>query len=613
MFSYLFFIFLTNFRISHSDLSKNLPLWTWECVNERCAPSRPSPEKKLQSLETCNMLCSSMHIWPQPTGPVSLSSTAVPVRADFFQLQILTAPSKSVREHLQKAFELLKSDLKKIQKNARGFEEWRTVNIRVFVNESSDPRMRIDTNERYKLFVRPKFTSRSITVDISAQSFCGARHGFETLLQLIWLDPYAGCLLMLEAADVEDAPRFKYRGLLMDTARNYFPIGDLIRTIDGMAASKLNTFHWHISDSQAFPLRLVSTPQLSELGAYSNSDIYTTKEVHSLVRRATLRGIRVLIEVDTPAHVGYAWNWGSADIGDLLLCIDSEPWSDFCHEPPCGQLNPRNPHVYEILERIYAEIIQLTGVDDLFHLGGDEVSERCWAQHFNYTDPLDLWVEYTRSSLERLEYANGKLPNLTLLWTSPLSERIKTDMREYIRVLGLQVRNTAWVHKQIIGLRTIFSHEDNWDLNNGMGMWHESNGGAPYNSWQRVYEHRPWVRSNADMVEGGEATVWSSVLSEDGLDGHLWPRTAALAERLWTDRAEGATRPVHARLDVHRSRLIARGSKPLHFGPSGARKIVLHVFKIRHILHLLLKHIKFKNKTFHINNACLKNTFIKFC
>lgn len=534
-------------------------------MNDKCIPFKAAHDLKLQSLETCNMLCSGMQLWPQPTGAVSLAATAVPVRADLITLDTVEAPSRIVRQHVRDAFELFRHELSHVESNFRGFEEWYHVIVRVSVKTSKDPRMRMDTDESYELTLKPANSAHfTLIVDIMAQSFCGARHGIETLSQLIWLDTYAESLIILQAADISDSPKFRYRGLMLDTARNYFTFSDLIRTIDAMAASKLNTFHWHISDSQAFALHLNSVPQLAEYGAYSGNDVYTPEQVRALSRRARLRGIRILIEVDVPAHVGRAWKWGpSHGLGDLVYCVESKPWTAYCSEPPCGQLNPLNPHVFEIFQSVLFDIIQMTGVDDVFHLGGDDVSERCWNENLDYnqTDPMSAWIVFTKNAIQRLEAVNGKLPNLTIFWYSHLSERIKTDLREYVHMIGLQVRSVEWAKKYVTGLRTVLSHEDAWDLNSGLGHWFEDSSGVPYNSWQRVYEHRPWARGGGP-IEGGEATVWSRSLHREDLDSTVWPRAAALAERLWTDRPEGATRPVHARLDVHRVRLMTRGVLP---------------------------------------------------
>ncbi|XP_050682600.1 probable beta-hexosaminidase fdl [Leptidea sinapis] len=544
-------------------LQNKVPIWSWHCVHEKCVPVKATMKEKMQSLTTCNLLCGSVYLWPQPTGHVSLSTSAVPVRSDLFQLNIISTSSRSVREHIEEAFDNFKDVLKGMEYKVRTFDEWRAVYIKVGMNENanSDPRLRLDTDESYKLSVKPDNTSSSTLIaEILANSFCGVRHALETLSQLIWLDVYAGSLIMLEAALVEDAPRFKYRGLMLDTARNYFPITDLIRTIDAMSACKLNTFHWHITDSQAFPLLVSGINQLSFYGTYSSSVVYTPDDVRAVAQYARVRGIRVLLEVDVPAHVGSGWYWVNSSVdNNLVFCLDATPWSAYCKYPPCGQLNPRSADVFDILQSLYSEIIKLTGVDDIFHLGNDDVSLRCWADHFDTINPMKLWFEFNINALKRLQLANVQLPNLIILWYSHLSESLRVGLKEFVPKIGLQTREFSGTQKYAKGLKIIVSHEDMWDLNGGHGNWYDESGGALYNSWQKVYEHRPWARKNIQNMLGGEATVWSPTLGSGGLDARVWPRAAALAERLWSDRPEGATRSVQARLDVQRTRLIKRG------------------------------------------------------
>ncbi|XP_075980939.1 beta acetylhexosaminidase fused lobes [Anticarsia gemmatalis] len=573
------------------------PQWSWVCRNYRCERLLASETSTLQSLETCNMLCDSTQLWPQPTGPVSLATAVVPVRADGFSLQVVSSPSRDVSNLLAEAFELMKENMRVLERNAAAesrqndYGSVRDVVVKVIVNGTAETRMRLDTDESYKLSLRPG--KKSLVAKITAHSFCGARHGLETLSQIVWLDPYAASLLILEAATVVDAPRFPYRGLLLDTARNFFPTKDILRTIDAMAACKLNTFHWHVTDSQSFPLRLNSAPLLAQHGAYGPGAVYTPDDVKLIVRHAKVRGIRVLMEVDAPAHVGRAWGWGPAEgLGHLAHCIEAEPWSAYCGEPPCGQLNPRNPHVYDLLERIYKEIIELTEVDDLFHLGGDEVSERCWAQHFNDTDPMDLWLEFTQRAMHSLTRANGgKAPELTLLWSSRLTRSPYLERLDSHKI-GVQVWGSSrWPESRAVldsGFRTVLSHVDAWYLDCGFGSWRDSSDGhcGPYRSWQQVYEHRPWTEENAAgagplgggpgpgaggaapwQVEGGAACQWTEQLGAGGLDARVWPRAAALAERVWSDRAEGAAPDVYLRLDTQRARLLARGVRAAPLWP----------------------------------------------
>lgn len=95
----------------------------------------------------------------------------------------------------------------------------------------------------------------------------GARHALETLSQLT--APYSAevggsaRLLLLRQARVLDRPAYPHRGLMLDTARHYLPLPDIRRTLDGMAASKLNVLHWHATDTQSFPIVSPRVPQLA--------------------------------------------------------------------------------------------------------------------------------------------------------------------------------------------------------------------------------------------------------------------------------------------------------------------------------------------------------------
>ncbi|KAG7301644.1 hypothetical protein JYU34_014618 [Plutella xylostella] len=562
--------------------SNGEPQWSWVCREDRCERRAAAEAGVLQSLQTCNMLCASTQLWPQPTGAVSLATAAVRVRAADFTFHVAHSPAPAVTALLHEAFALLQRDLRRLEAGAGagaarggGGEAPRPVLVRVAVNGSADPRLRLDTDESYSLRLRAD--GARLLADVAAQSFCGARHGLETLSQLVWLDPLAGGLLALRAAAVQDAPRFPYRGLMLDTARNFFPLEDLMRTVDAMAASKLNTFHWHVSDSQSFPLRLQSVPELARHGAYGPGATYSTSDVRALVRHARARGVRVLLEVDAPAHVGRAWGWGeAAGLGALAHCVEAQPWAAYCGEPPCGQLNPRNPHVYALLERVYAELLALTDTTDVFHLGGDEVSLACWQRHHNESDPMELWMEFTRGALAALaRAAGGRAPPLVLLWSSPLTRSPYLERLD-AAALGVQVwGGSAWPESAAAldaGWRAVLSHVDAWYLDCGFGSWRDSGDGAcnTYRTWQHVYEHRPWAGQGAWRVAGGAACQWSEQLGAGGLDARVWPRAAALGERLWADPdtgPAGAAPDVYLRLDTHAARLAARGVRPAALWP----------------------------------------------
>lgn len=113
--------------------------------------------------------------------------------------------------------------------------------------------------------------------------------------------------------------------------------------------------------------------------------------------------------------------------------MDQQPWSTYCGEPNCGQLNPVNENSYKILEGLYRELLDLTELRDMIHVGGDEVNLECWAQYNNIslamqaqnmTDLHAMWGEFQTKSFHRLVKANrDQVPKAVIVWSSPLTKR----------------------------------------------------------------------------------------------------------------------------------------------------------------------------------------------
>ena len=402
-----------------------------------------------------------------------------------------------------------------------------------------------------------------LRAEISAKTIFGARHGLETLSQLVWWNDVS--LRVFQRAYIKDSPKFRYRGVLVDTARNFVPLPAILRTVDALAASKLNVFHWHISDSQSFPFDSPRVPQMARYGAYSQDKIYSARDVVSVVSYARVRGVRVLIEIYAPAHAGNGWQWGEFyGLGNLSVCINQQPWKSYCGEPPCGQLNPDNPHMYQVLGKLYQDLVELTNVTDMFHLGGDEVDLNCWASALEDTrDLMDKWKNFQKKALMKLASANkGKVPDAVVLWNSQFTKPENLDRKTYVvQTWGA----STWGEELPLlekNIRVIISNLDFWYLDCGFGNWRGLGQGAcgPITSWQNVYQHRPWLKLNRALVLGGEVCLWGEVVDENSLDMKLWPRAAAFAERIWSDTdPEVNLRGAHGRLAVHRDRLISRG------------------------------------------------------
>lgn len=218
-----------------------------------------------------------------------------------------------------------------------------------------------------------------VTVRISATTVFGIRHGLESFGQLMTADSCNARsnsgLLLVKSARIEDRPIYRHRGLSLDTARNFIPKLDIKRTIDGMGASKMNILHWHITDSQSFPLEIPTMPQFTIYGAYGSNFTYSPDDVRDVTNYAKLRGIRVIIEIDSPSHAGNGWDWGpSYGLGDLAVCVNMQPWRSYCIQPPCGQLNPVNPNLFHVLRDVYKYLHSIMPSEETIHMGGDEVN-----------------------------------------------------------------------------------------------------------------------------------------------------------------------------------------------------------------------------------------------
>jgi hexosaminidase len=153
----------------------------------------------------------------------------------------------------------------------------------------------VDEDESYSLSVT------TTGVRLEAATVVGAIRGLQTLVQLV---QSSGSEYELPAVSIRDSPRFPWRGLMLDCGRHFEPVDVLKHTLDGMAAVKLNVFHWHLTEDQGFRIESKLFPKLTIMG--SDGLFYTQQDVAEIVRYARARGIRVVPEVEMPGH-STAW------------------------------------------------------------------------------------------------------------------------------------------------------------------------------------------------------------------------------------------------------------------------------------------------------------------
>ena len=182
----------------------------------------------------------------------------------------------------------------------------------------------------------------------------GARHALETISQLIDYEEEKNAFMIVHYADIYDRPAFPYRGILLDTARNFISVKSIKRTLDGMAASKLNTLHWHITDTHTFPLEIESLPLMTAYGTYSSKLVYSARNVRDIVEYGRVRGIRVMPEIDAPSHVGHGWQWGpSQGLGNLTVCLDQVRRLNLSFIHNNNILIPDMPYIYIYISSIF--------------------------------------------------------------------------------------------------------------------------------------------------------------------------------------------------------------------------------------------------------------------
>ena len=366
---------------------------------------------------------------------------------------------------------------------------------------------------------------------LNAPSTLGVMRGLQTFLQLVQT---TGAGFAVPAVSIEDSPRFAWRGLMIDVGRHFIPLDVLRRNLDGMAAVKLNVFHWHLSENQGFRIESKKFPKLQGTG--SDGLYYTQDEVRGVIAYARERGIRVVPEFDMPGHAT-AWFVGYPELasGSGPYQIERQ-WGVF--DPA---MDPTREETYKFLDAFIGEMAGLFP-DQFFHIGGDEVNGKEWdanpkIQAFmrahDLKDNNDLQA-YFNQRVQKIVAKHGK----TMLgW----DEILRPGLPKSIVIQSWRGPDSlAQAAKQ--GYRGLLSSGYYVDL-----MW----------SAERHYSTEPLSGAASSLtpeeqkrILGGEACMWAEYVSPENIDSRIWPRTAAIAERLWSPQDVRDVNSMYQRLSV---------------------------------------------------------------
>ncbi len=415
----------------------------------------------------------------------------------------------------------------------------------VKVDRPGDAVQSIDEDESYSVSVT---TSGA---EIDAVTDVGAMHGLETLIQLI--QPTSSGYI-IPAVTIHDTPRFRWRGLMIDCGRHFEPVSVIERTLDGMAAVKLNVFHWHLTEDQGFRIESRIYPKLTEDG--SDGLFYTQQQAKEIVAYARARGIRVVPEFEMPGHstawlVAYPQLASGTKPDGIRRKFGVSPYA----------LDPTREETYVFIRRFFTEMATIFP-DAYIHIGGDETPAPDWK-----TNPhiLAFMKAHQLKDNDALQaYFNTRILKI---------------------VAGLHKHMMGWDEVLTPGLPkdvVVQSWRGQDSLFKGAKQGYEGVLSAPYylDGMRPASVHylADPLPSTADLtpeqrklILGGEVCMWAEHIEARTIDSRVWPRTAAIAERFWSPENVRDVDDMYRRLEPMSIELESLGLTHLQSGDAGLR------------------------------------------
>jgi hexosaminidase len=406
------------------------------------------------------------------------------------------------------------------------------------------PASRIEEPEAYHL----KASGKEVLIEASDPR--GLFYGVQTLRQLVTSDKGS---IFVPDVQITDAPRFRWRGLLIDLGRHFFGKPVLFELIDEMAAYKLNTLHLHLTDDPGWRIEIPGYPRLtqSEVKPDGSREYYTANDIREIVAYAAQRHISVVPEIEMPSHSGSAgaaypelYNGGSA-------------------------LDPASPETYAFIRAVFSEVARLFP-DPYIHFGGDEVGDDVWkdvkdVQKLKADKGLkttkDVEAYFVRNVVEIIQSV-GKRP---MAWDEQAEAGASKDVAiEWWRTARPDVLAKAAKS----GSDLVMSPVDRlyFDYHQGPGEpgapW-EGNEGGPTSiekilSWDPVPDG--FMPDEAARVIGIEASVWTEFIeTKRYLEFMTFPRLLALSELAWRPSGSVDAKEFEGRLPPHIEALRAKG------------------------------------------------------
>lgn len=391
-------------------------------------------------------------------------------------------------------------------------------------------------------------------ITIEGNDDAGVFYGVQTLIQLLPVN--AAVLPQFDEILIDDEPAYQYRGLLLDVVRHFLPVSYVKKFIDYMALHKLNYFHWHLTDDQAWRIEMKSHPELTEIGSYREGEIvgffpgeykelpykayYTQDEIREVVEYAADRHITVIPELDIPGHcmaVLATYPHFATDYG-----IDSIPprktaqtWGIYNRQ---NNVLAPTPEVFAFLKDVFEEVCNLFP-GQYVHFGGDECAKKWWeqspkTQQFIKENSLadekalqSYFVDYVQKVIS----SKGKI---AIGWDEIIEGNISKES-----VIMNWHRPSVGVEALKRGHKVVFASSQFFYFNRKETRSQSEIGHRGPLSLENVYNFEipseGLTQEEKNNIIGVQACLWTEYLPTTWkLEYFLFPRISALSEVCWS-------------------------------------------------------------------------------
>ena len=467
-------------------------------------------------------------------------------------------------KNLKNMIRLAKSELSDIgykPSDSNSKKEQTRLSIRVDQNISETP-------ESYRLKIDPQ------GIEITGSDHAGTFYGIQTLLQILETSKIENSPTV-KSMIIEDSPRFKWRGMMLDVARHMFPADFIKRYIDIIAAHKMNVFHWHLTEDQGWRMPIEKYPKLESIAAWRKETLighytdkprkfdgkpyggfYTREEITDIIAYAKERSVTIVPEIELPGHATAALSaypelscTGGPHEAETLWGVHKEVY--------CAG----NEETFVFLENVLKEVSEIFP-GPYIHIGGDECPKTRWKECQKCQKRIadvGLKDEHELQSyfIKRIEKILEKFGKRLVGWDEILEGGLAPNAIVHSwRGMdgGIEAANAG--HEVIMSPTThvYFDYYQSEDKDN------EPLAIGGHLPLSKVYKFEP-VPDNIDsdkrhLILGGQANLWTEYIPTiEKAEYMLLPRMCALAEAVWSPRSKKDYNGFIKRLGDHLKRL----------------------------------------------------------